>query len=151
MVTYDPKTPKIDPTGAAMAAAATWIETHTAPTNTLAVLPEGVMLNYLTRRDNPTPYVVFAFEVRAFGEQTMLSAYEKNPPDYVVLIQRDSSEYGVRYFGQQKGYGLDVMEWVRQNYEPVELIGAEPLQTGAFGIKILKHLSPPAPAEPERN
>jgi hypothetical protein len=157
---YDPK---IDPTGAAMASAVQWIETHTAPTNTLAVLPEGVMLNYLTRRDNPTPYVVFAFEVWAFGEQTMLAAYEKNPPDYIALVQRDSSEYGLKYFGQQKGYGFDVMQWVRRNYSPcgvvdfayptavrivtpqggpVELIGAEPLQSGAFGIRILKHDSP---------
>jgi hypothetical protein len=137
MATYDPK---IDPTGAAMAAAAAWIETNTMPTNTLAVLPEGVMLNYLTRRDNPTPYVVFAFEVWAFGETNMLAAYEKNPPDYIVLVQRDSSEYGVPYFGLQKGYGLDVMQWVRRNYKPVELIGSEPLQGGGFGIEILKRL-----------
>jgi hypothetical protein len=150
MVTYDPKidNPKSAPTGAAMASAAAWIETNTAPTNTLAVLPEGVMLNYLTRRDNPTPYAVFAFEVWAFGEQTMLSAYEKNPPDYIVLVQRDSSEYGVPYFGLQKGYGFDVMQWVRRNYEPVELIGSEPLQSGAFGIKILRHLPPEMPAKP---
>jgi hypothetical protein len=103
------------------------------------------MLNYLTRRENPTPYAVFAFEVWAFGEQTMLAAYEKNPPDYIVLIQRDSSEYGVPYFGLEKGYGFDVMRWVGRNYEPVELIGGEPLQTGAFGIKILKHFSPEMP------
>jgi hypothetical protein len=141
IVTYNPK---IDPTGAAMAAAAAWIETRTAPTNTLAVLPEGVMLNYLTRRDNPTPYAVFAFEVWAFGEQTMLAAYEKNPPDYIALIQRDSSEYGVAYFGQQKGYGLDVMQWVGRNYEPAELIGSEPFQSSAFGIKILKRRPPSA-------
>jgi hypothetical protein len=139
IVTYDPK---IDPTGAAMASAVAWIETHTAPTNTLAVLPEGVMLNYLTRRDNPTPYVVFAFEVWAFGEQKMLATYKENPPDYIVLVQRDSSEYGMKYFGQQKGYGFDVMQWVNTNYEPVELIGSEPLKNGAFGIEILKRLSP---------
>jgi hypothetical protein len=144
IVTYDPK---IDPTGAAMASAATWIETHTAPTNTLAVLPEGVMLNYLTRRENPTPYVVFAFEVWAFGEQTMLAAYQKKPPDYIIVVQRDSSEYGVPYFGLQKGYGFDMMQWVRRNYEPVELIGSEPLQSGAFGIKILKRLPPEMPAK----
>jgi hypothetical protein len=144
IVTYNPKldNPKSAPTGAAMAAAAAWIETHTAPTNTLAVLPEGVMLNYLTRRDNPTPYVVFAFEVWAFGEQKMLATYKENPPDYIVLVQRDSSEYGVKYFGQQKGYGFDVMQWVNTNYEPVELIGSEPLKNGAFGIEILKRLSP---------
>jgi hypothetical protein len=144
IVTYDPK---IDPTGAAMASAAVWIETNTAPTNTLAVLPEGVMLNYLTRRDNPTPYVVFAFEVWAYGEQTMLDAYEQHPPDYIVLVQRDSSEYGVPYFGLQKGYGFDVMQWVRRNYEPVELIGAEPFQSSAFGIAILKRL-PATPTPP---
>jgi hypothetical protein len=132
---------KVDPTGAAMASAVAWIETHTAPTDTLAVLPEGAMLNYLTRRDNPTPYAVFAFEVWAFGEQNMLAAYEKNPPDYIVLIQRDSSEYGVPYFGRQKGYGFDVMQWVGRNYEPVELIGSEPLHSGAFGIKIMKRIS----------
>jgi len=142
IVTYDPK---IDPTGAAMASAAAWIKTNTALTNTLAVLPEGVMLNYLTRRDNPTPYAVFAFEVWAFGEQTMLAAYENNPPDYIVLVQRDSSEYGVPYFGRQKGYGFDVMQWVRRNYEPVELIGSEPLQSSAFGIKFLKRLPPETP------
>jgi hypothetical protein len=139
IVTYDPK---IDPTGNAMALATAWIETNTAPTNTLAVMPEGVMLNYLTRRDNPTPYVVFAFEVWAYGEQTMLATYEKNPPDYIVLVQRDSSEYGVPYFGLQKGYGYYVMQWVRRNYQQVYLIGSEPLQTGAFGVEILKHASP---------
>ena len=144
IVTYNPKldNPKSAPAGAAMASAAEWIETHTAPTNTLAVLPEGVMLNYLTRRDNPTPYVVFAFEVWVFGETNMLATYEKNPPDYIVLVQRDSSEYGAQYFGRQKGYGLDVMQWVRRNYEPVHLISNEPLQNGAFGIQILKR-SPP--------
>jgi len=169
IVTYNPKldNPKSAPTGVAMAAAAVWIETNTAPTNTLAVLPEGVMLNYLTRRDNPTPYVVFAFEVWAFGETNMLAAYEKNPPDYIVLIQRDSSEYGVPYFGQQKGYGLDVMQWVGRNYSPcgavdfahptvvrivapqggpVEPVGGEPLQGAAFGIKILKRLPAEMPA-----
>ncbi len=139
IVTYNPK---VDPTGAAMASAVQRIETHTAPTNTLAVLPEGVMLNYLTRRDNPTPYVVFAFEVWAFGEQTMLDAYEKNPPDYIVLVQRDSSEYGVKYFGQQRGYGFDMMQWVRRNYQPVELISEIGNTNGAFGIRILKHDSP---------
>ncbi len=87
---------------------------------------------------------MFAFEVWAYGEQTMLAAYQKNSPDYIVLVQRDSSEYGVPYFGKQKGYGYDVMQWVRQNYKPVELIGSEPLQSGAFGIEILKRL-PAAP------
>lgn len=133
--TYDPS---VDPTGQAMSQTAAWIEAHTAPTNTLAVLPEGAMLNYLTRRINPTPYAVFTFEVWAFGEQTMLAAFQKNPPDYVVLIHESAAEYGHTYFGQQKDYGHNLMEWINQNYQPVWLVGGEPLQTNVFGIKILK-------------
>jgi hypothetical protein len=135
IMTYNPA---VAPTGAAMASAADWIETHTAPTNTLAVIPEGAMLNYLTRRRNPTPYTLFMFEVWVFGEQTMLAAYQRNPPDYIVLIHRDSSELGVPYFGLKKGYGFDMMQWINRNYEAVQLIGSEPLKTNAFGIKILR-------------
>ena len=138
IVTYDLK---VDPTGVAMASAASWIETHTSPTNTLAAIPEGAMLNYLTRRINPTPYVVFAFEVWAFGEQNMLAAYQKNPPDYIVLVHRDTSEYGFPYFGAAKGFGLDMVQWINRNYQPVYRIGDEPLRAGGFGIKILKHVS----------
>jgi hypothetical protein len=134
IITYKPA---VDPTGADMAAAVDWIETHTAPTNTIAAIPEGALLNYLTRRSNPTPYVVFMSEVWAFGEQTMFDAYRKSPPDYIALVHRDSSEWGVPYFGQKKGYGREMMEWINQNYQPVHLIGSEPLKTNVFGIKIL--------------
>jgi hypothetical protein len=135
IVTYNPG---VDPTGAAMAAAVDWIETNTAPTNTLAVLPEGVMLNYLTRRSNPTPHVVFLLEVSIYGEHTMLEAFRKTPPDYIVLVHRESTEFGASYFGLQEGHGLEIMQWVNQNYETVHLIGSEPLKTKDFGIKILR-------------
>ncbi|MGA2853239.1 MAG: hypothetical protein ABSE90_03780 [Verrucomicrobiota bacterium] len=147
IVTYDPK---VDPTGAAMASAAAWIETNTAPTSTLAALPQGSMLNYLTRRINPTPCVAFGSELWAYGEQNMLADCAKNPPDYIAIIQWDGSEFGAPRFGLQKGFGYDVMQWVGKNYQPVWLIGGEPLQNGAFGIKILKHLSTPVPAGPAK-
>jgi hypothetical protein len=38
-----------------------------------------------------------------------------------------------------------VMQWVRRNYEPVELIGSEPLQSGGFGVKILRRIHPETP------
>ena len=131
--------PRIDARTAAMADAIHWIESHTSSTNTLAVLPEGAMLNYITRRKNPTPYLVFMAEVPAFGEQKMSTAYKKTPPDFIVLFHRDSSEYGYGLFGSQKGYGMEMMNWISKTYKPVHLIGKEPLQnTGEFGIKILQ-------------
>jgi hypothetical protein len=113
--------------------------TNTPPSATVALLPEGVMVNYLARRSNPTPYAGFTLpEVQACGERKMVAAYAQSRPDYIVLMHRDSSEYGVGYFGSDRCYGYEMMHWVRTNYSSVWLIGCEPLQTPAFGMKLLK-------------
>ena len=70
----------------------------------------------------------------------MTAAFENHPPDYICLVERDTSEFGVGYFGHSPGYGVDLMRWIRENYQPVYLIGLEPLQNGMFGIEILKRL-----------
>ena len=71
----------------------------------------------------------------------MTTTFERNPPDYVMLIHRDAAEYGANYFGQRPEFGLELMQWIRKNYEPVYLVGHEPLQDSHFGISILKRRS----------
>jgi 4-amino-4-deoxy-L-arabinose transferase-like glycosyltransferase len=122
-----------------------WLQKNTSPTNTVATIPEGVMVNYLLRRPNPAPYTGFTLpEIQAYGEPNMVSAYERNRPDYIVVIHRDSSEYGVGYFGSDPRFGREMMNWVKSNYSTALLMGHEPLQTNRFGIKILRRngLSP---------
>ena len=70
----------------------------------------------------------------------MTAAFEKNPPDYVVLVERDASQFGTGYFGHDPRNGLEVMQWIEKNYATAILIGSEPLQNGNFGIKILKRI-----------
>ncbi|NQT87245.1 glycosyltransferase family 39 protein, partial [bacterium] len=49
---------------------------------TFVVFPEGVMLNFLTRRRSPTRYIKFVPpEMLMFGEAAMLEAFQANPPD----------------------------------------------------------------------
>jgi hypothetical protein len=134
-VTYHPK---ISPEGQGIDLAISWLETNAAPGTTVAALPEGVMINYQLRVRNPTPYIVFMSEIYAFGEERMAAPYRASPPDYILLVHRETAEYGLRFFGQEKGYGKEMLEWIQANYSPVHLIGAEPLQTGDFGIKIYK-------------
>ena len=89
---------------------------------TLAVLPEGVMLNYLTRRTNPTGIVNFMPpELIVFGERRILAAFAKSPPDFIALTHKDTREYGVGTFG--RGYARDLYAWVVRNYQPVRLFG----------------------------
>jgi hypothetical protein len=103
---------------------------------TMVVLPEGVMLNYLARIENPTPYVNFMPpEMILFGEDAWLAALEASPPDAVLVAHKDTSEYGFALFGRD--YGARVMEWVRAHYRPIGLLGDEPLEPGAhFGMRL---------------
>jgi hypothetical protein len=132
---------RMDDVGTALAQALPWMETNMPPQATLAVLPEGIMVNYMTRRDNPTRYPVWdPPELRAFGQSNMVADFEAHSPDYIMLIHRDEAEYGMKYFGQQAEFGLDLMEWIQRNYEPALLIGAEPLRNASFGVKILRRV-----------
>ena len=86
---------------------------------TLAVVPEGVMINYLSRRAAGTPYVnLMPPEVLMFGEDAMLRAFEAHPPDFVLWLRRDTGEYGAARFG--KGYAERLDAWLRSHYQPLE-------------------------------
>jgi hypothetical protein len=111
---------------------------------TVAAFPEGVMINYLSRRENPTPYIGLTLpEIIAVGEGVMLRAFEMTPPDYVLLVHKDTAEYGAPLFGTDPRYGQAIMDWVRRRYTAVEVIGRQPLGEGGYGIAILKASSPP--------
>ena len=104
---------------------------------TLAVLPEGAMLNYLSRRRNPTPYVFsLPSDLAMFGESRVLESYERNPPDFIVLAHRNTREYGREFFGSD--YAQPFMAWLRRDYGPVGLIGDQPLRSEKFGLLVLR-------------
>ncbi len=104
---------------------------------TVAVLPEGAMINYLLRRRNPTPYAhLMPPEMAAFGEESVVAAYAASPPDYVVLVHKDTREYGTGLLG--RGYGERLFRWVTEHYEPSLLVGRVPLRVPEeFGILVL--------------
>jgi hypothetical protein len=111
---------------------------------TLAVLPEGVMLNFLLRRPNPTPYTNFMpSEVILFGEAGMLEAFKAHPPDWISLVHKDTSEFGFRFFGQD--YGQALYAWIMEAYQPVGVVGAIPLQTHRYGILLMARKEPSDP------
>jgi hypothetical protein len=108
------------------------------PGDTLAVLPEGVMLNYLSQSVNSTRYVNFMPpELLFFGEDRILAKFAAAPPDWVMLVHKDTSEYGFPLFGPD--YGTDLATWVQQNYVPVRQFGQSPLRPGTlFGIQLMR-------------
>jgi hypothetical protein len=111
---------------------------------TVAVLPEGVMINYLSRRENPTPYISLMLpEMITFGEGVILRSFETAPPDYILLVHRNTAEYGVPLFGSDPRNGQAIMDWVSRRYSTAEVIGRTPLREGGYGIAILKRITVP--------
>ncbi|HEY8152081.1 MAG TPA: glycosyltransferase family 39 protein [Vicinamibacteria bacterium] len=126
-----------DERAAVLAGAADVLKTSAAPGDTLTVLPEGLLLNYLLRRRSPSPYVDYMpSEVAHYGEPVLLTALQRSPPDWIALVDKDTSNYGVRYFGQDYGTGL--AQWVVDAYEPWSLVGPRPFSGQGFGVALLR-------------
>ena len=108
------------------------------PGDTLAVFPEGLLLNTLTGHPRPTRFgTLMPVEARVFGESAILAAFENRPPDWIVLVHKDTSEFGFRSFGRDYLAGLGA--FIAARYDPVARWGAEPFAGPEFGAKLLKH------------
>ena len=123
-----------------------WLLENTKPTDTLVVLPEGISMNYFTRRVNPTRQINFMPpEVIMYSEDRVLSDLQANPADYVVLVHRITGEYGPDYTMFGTHYGRTIMQWVAKNYEGIKMFGAQPLhadrlEDGRWGALIMKRM-----------
>lgn len=96
------------------------IERRVPRNATLAVFPEGEMLNYLSRRANPSPYIdVMPRVMFTYGEPAILASYRSRPPDYIILLPRDTMEFGVGAFGEDPAYGRSMGEWIESDYVTV--------------------------------
>jgi hypothetical protein len=112
-----------------------------APDEDFIIMPEGVLVNYLSRRKNPTEFMTFLpTDMTIYGEDRLLSALQATSPDYIILISRDTIEYGVHYLGQ--GYGDSIYRFVRSGYSDVVRIGdmsfLENSEGKGLGILIMK-------------
>jgi hypothetical protein len=108
------------PSGVTLGRVADWIQTNTPPQSTLAVLPDGAMLNYLTRRDNPTGYLRWNLaESTVFGQDNMNRAFMRTKPDYIILVDFNISQFGLKPFGQDLRDGLELKRWINTHYQTV--------------------------------
>ncbi len=106
-----------------------------SPGDTMTVLPEGIMLNYQLRMKSPTPYIAYLPGVLLhYGEEKILESFQKKPPDWIVLIHRDASEFGARFFSRD--YGQLMASWIIDNYTFKIRIGAVPFNSNYFGVLI---------------
>ncbi|NTV29656.1 MAG: hypothetical protein HGA80_06210 [Candidatus Omnitrophica bacterium] len=115
----------------------TYLRSNARPGETLVVMPEGVMLNFLLGMPNPTPYYDFIPTTIALAsEEVMLQSLQEHPPEYVVYLERDMSEYGARYLGRD--YARTIGRWVDSRYRLVFQSGVPPSTGQGFGAIVLR-------------
>ncbi|HVZ79744.1 MAG TPA: hypothetical protein VHE12_02955 [bacterium] len=109
--------------------------------DSLAVFPEGAALNFLSGLPNPlTDYVCNPVDLMPSGApKRVIDQLEANKVTYVVLLQRDTGEYGPASFGRD--YAKDIMGYVFAHYSPIQQWGPFPYVTQFFGMVLLKRHS----------
>ena len=127
-----------DGRGVVVRSALAHLEQRMEPDDTLAVLPEGVMLNYLLRKRTPARYINYMPpELLMFGEDEIVADFAAHPPEWVVLAHKSTSEYGLPFFGRD--YGAQLFAWIRAHYDIDATFGDPPLENGSrFGIRVLR-------------
>jgi len=112
--------------------------------HSLLVLPEGIMLNYLTRLPNTIPYYYFNPEIFMDGkDQALIARLKASPPDRIVILSRNMEEYGVERFGDSRDHGAALLQFIQDFYQPVYQQGGDPLDNRQQGVVVFAR-KPPA-------
>jgi len=137
---YDPR---IDSKGTRVQEAIEYINQELPPDTGLATIPQGNIINFMTRHPNPLYYHTFnPGQAMIRGEDKYFTNLKTVSPNHILLVDTDTSILGVRYFGQD--YAKESFRWIQQNYEIEKQFGAVPFSGRGFGIQILKKRSAPS-------
>ena len=85
-----------------------WINKNTKPDESILVLPEAPMLNFMTNRQTLSKYYqLLPNHIKAIGgEEKIIKDFVVNPPDYIFIQSIDYHGYGKNYFGID--FGKDI-------------------------------------------
>lgn len=100
-----------------------YINKYTKKTDTVVILPEGAMVNFLTDRPSDNFYTsLIPLYVETFGEDKIIDHFKKSKPEYIVFNNWDSSDYYLKYICQD--YAQSLCNFVAQNYTKEKTIGS---------------------------
>lgn len=100
-----------------------YIEKNTKKDDKILILPEGMMLNYLTDRKTDDFYnTLLPLYEETFGNEQIIEHFQKSMPDYIIFNSWNSSDY---YFSIIcEDYLFEFCNFVKRNYkEEIKLSG----------------------------
>ncbi len=93
-----------------------FIQNNTKKTDKIIILPEGMMINFLTDRKTDDFYNSFIpLYEETFGYTAFSKHFEKNMPEYIIFNSWDTSDY---YFSMVcDDYNFDFCSFIEKNYK----------------------------------
>lgn len=120
-----------------------YVVANSAPDSSLLVIPEGISLNYWTRRRHPLRIVDLLPATLRLNRGEVLAELAARPPDLVVLVSRPNmEELGFKAYGQDATSGKTIVDWVIAHYTRVAHDGSPPFAPGGVGIEIYRRNPP---------
>ncbi len=98
-----------------------YIDLYTKKTDKILILPEGLMINFLTQRNSDnTYYSLIPLYVETFNEEKIINDINKNKPDFIIFSNSNTKDYYFKYICED--YAFDLCNYVAKNYRIKELI-----------------------------
>jgi len=114
-----------------------YLRENTSRDDTIVVLPEGIGINFFSNRENPTGYCNFTPPVcELISEEKIIDRFEKTSIDYILIVNRETREYGFPHFGVDYGKKIDF--WIKKHYRSEKLIGPYPFTEPEFSAALFK-------------
>jgi len=102
--------------------AVSYVQNNTPHDATVVVIPEGIGINFFAERENPLRYNTFLPpDLAVISEDTIIEQLARANIGYVLIANRDTSEYGYATFGVD--YGKKMALWIYENYTPIKQLG----------------------------
>lgn len=98
-----------------------YINKHTKKTDTIVILPEGAMINFLTDRPTENYYTsLIPLYVEVFGEDKIIEHFKETKPEYIIFNNWNTKDYYFKYICQD--YAVSFCNYVAQNYTQERVI-----------------------------
>ncbi len=96
-----------------------YIYKNTKEDNTVLMLPEGCIINFITKRPTNTKlYHLIPNHIAALGESNVVQEFQTNPPDFIMLNNVNYGMYGKPFIC--KDFGLNICKFIYENYQLAE-------------------------------
>jgi len=96
-----------------------YINNNIPEDKTFVMMPEGIMLNFLTNRESDSWFHSFTPHfVDVYGEDNIIRHLSNKKPDYIFITNQDTKDFYYSYFCQD--YAKNICQYIHKNYTYLE-------------------------------